>query len=98
MPFNIAYMARNTFTIACVYFISKVILATLTQKFDIFASVHHCGACVNKVHLYGFVAYGNYTRAVGYKTFFAYRCGAGIKLSRVFGNSVDNFFIFNTSL
>ena len=94
MPFNAAYVARDTLAIACVYFIGKVILTALTQELNIFADVHHSSARMNKVHTYSFVAYGNYMRAVGYKTFFAYGCGARIKLNRAFGNSVDNFFHF----
>ena len=64
------------------------------QKFDIFANVHHRGVRVDKVHLYCFVAYGDYTRAIGHKTAVAYGCRAGIELNGVVGNGVDNFFHF----
>ena len=64
------------------------------QEFDIFANVHHRGVRVDKVHLYGFIAYGDYVRAVRHKTFVAYGCRAGIELNGVVGNGVDNFFHF----
>ena len=84
----------DTHTIQSLDNVSGGFFPASPQEFNIFAGVHHRGAGVYEVHLYGFVAYGNYTRAVGHKTLFAYSCGAGIELNGVFGNSIDKFFHF----